>query len=58
MDSCHRTVCETLRMRSLAISLEHHAYLSCLFADLSKATTVDDFEALLPWNVKVFRPRT
>jgi transposase len=32
--------------------IEPHAYLTHVFAELPKATTVDDFEALLPWNVK------
>jgi len=36
-----------------ANGLEPHAYLSRLFADLPKATTVEEFEALLPWNVKI-----
>jgi transposase len=32
--------------------VEPHAYLSMLFARLPLATTVEDFEALLPWNLK------
>jgi hypothetical protein len=28
------------------------AYLTVLFEKLPTATTVEDFEALLPWNVK------
>ncbi len=36
-----------------ANGLEPHAYLSRLFADLPKATTVEELEALLPWNVKI-----
>jgi transposase len=35
-----------------ANGVEPHAYLSLLFARLPHATTVADFEALLPWNVK------
>jgi hypothetical protein len=35
-----------------ANGVEPHAYLSLLFARLPHATTVEDFEALLPWNVK------
>jgi transposase len=35
-----------------ANGVEPHAYLSLLFARLPYATTVEDFEALLPWNVK------
>ena len=35
-----------------ANGLEPHAYLSHLFAELPKATALDHFEALLPWNVK------
>ena len=39
-----------------ANGLEPHAYLSLLFARLPYATTVADFEALLPWNVKAALP--
>ena len=35
-----------------ANGVEPHAYLSLLFARLPHAKTVEDFEALLPWNVK------
>lgn len=35
--------------------LEPHAYLSLLFERLPAARSVEDFEALLPWNVKVVR---
>jgi len=35
-----------------ACSVEPHAYLSHLFAELPKATTADQFEALLPWNAE------
>jgi transposase len=35
-----------------ANGVEPHAYLSLLFAQLPHAKTVEDFEALLPWNVK------
>lgn len=35
-----------------ANGVEPHAYLSLLFARLAHAATVEDFEALLPWNVK------
>jgi hypothetical protein len=35
-----------------ANGVEPHAYLSLLFAQLPYANTVEDFEALLPWNVK------
>jgi transposase len=31
--------------------VEPHAYLSLLFARLPHATTVQDFEALLPWKL-------
>jgi hypothetical protein len=34
---------------------EPHAYLSYVFARLPQATGVEDFEALLPWNVAVQR---
>src|SRR5215469_16438773 len=33
--------------------VEPHAYLTYLFTHLPTATTVDEFEALLPWNVKI-----
>lgn len=35
-----------------ANGLEPHAYLSHLFAELPKATALEHFEALLPWNMK------
>jgi len=35
-----------------ANGVEPHAYLSRLFAQLGYANTVEDFEALLPWNLK------
>ena len=35
-----------------ANGVEPHAYLSLLFAQLPCAKTVEDFETLLPWNVK------
>ncbi len=35
-----------------ANGVEPHAYLSLLFAQLPYARTVEDFETLLPWNVK------
>jgi transposase len=35
-----------------ANGVEPHAYLSLLFARLPTALKVEDFEALLPWNVK------
>lgn len=35
-----------------ANGVEPHAYLSLLFERLPRATTVEHFEALLPWNVK------
>ena len=35
-----------------ANQLEPHAYLSLIFARLPTLTTVEDYEALLPWNVK------
>lgn len=39
-----------------ANGIEPHAYLSHLFDKLPLATTVEDFEALLPWNVKAALP--
>jgi IS66 C-terminal element/Transposase IS66 family len=38
--------------------LEPHAYLSLLFAQLPHAKTVEDFERLLPWNVRAQLPIT
>lgn len=35
-----------------ANGVEPHAYLTLLFTRLPQATTVEHFEALLPWNVK------
>jgi hypothetical protein len=35
-----------------ANGVEPHAYLSLLFERLPTATRVEDFERLLPWNVK------
>ena len=35
-----------------ANGVEPHAYLSLLFAKLPYASVVEDFEALLPWNLK------
>jgi hypothetical protein len=32
--------------------IEPHAYLTRLFTQLPHAKRVEDFEALLPWNVK------
>lgn len=32
--------------------LEPHAYLSLIFTRLPTLSTVEDYEALLPWNVK------
>ncbi len=39
-----------------ANGIEPHAYLSRLFDRLPFATTVEDFEALLPWNAKAALP--
>ncbi len=41
-----------------ANGIEPHAYLSLLFTRLPYVATVDDFEALLPWNVKGELPST
>jgi hypothetical protein len=37
--------------RYKANCLEPHAHLAHLFTGLPKATTADQFEAQLPWNV-------
>ena len=42
----------SLVMTARANGVEPFAYLSYLFERLPAATTVDDIEALLPWNVK------
>jgi transposase len=41
-----------------ANGVEPHAYLSRLFTRLPYAKTVEDFETLLPWNVKASLPTT
>ena len=41
------TLVETAR----ADALNPYAYLKLVFTALPKATTVEDIEALLPWNV-------
>ena len=38
-----------------ANGVEPHAYLTQLFTQLPKTTTVEDYEALLPWNIKTHR---
>jgi transposase len=35
-----------------ANEIEPYEYLAHLFTELPKATTIDEFEALLPWNFK------
>jgi transposase len=39
-----------------ANGVEPHAYLTRLFTRLPHAKTVENFEALLPWNVKASLP--
>ena len=34
-----------------ANGIDPYRYLNALFVALPKATTVDDYEALLPWNI-------
>ena len=41
------TLVETAR----ANGLNPYAYLKLVFTELPKATTVEHFEALLPWNI-------
>ncbi|MGH7746088.1 MAG: IS66 family transposase [Steroidobacteraceae bacterium] len=36
-----------------ANGVEPHAYLSRLYTELPHLTTVEDYEALLPWNVRI-----
>lgn len=36
--------------------VEPHAYLALLFERLPSLTTVDDYESMLPWNVKTAAP--
>jgi transposase len=45
----------SLVMTARANEVEPFAYLSDLFARLPAATTVEEIEALLPWNVKAVR---
>jgi hypothetical protein len=40
-----------------ANGIEPHAYLTTLFEKLPTLTTVEDFEALLPWMVKAAATR-
>jgi transposase len=40
-----------------ANGVEPHAYLARLFAELPYASTVEQFEAMLPWNVKTAQPQ-
>jgi hypothetical protein len=45
-------------MSARANGLEPYAYLRHLFEHLPQATTVEDLEAVLPWNVKAaLQPR-
>jgi hypothetical protein len=39
-----------------ANGIEPHAYLTHLYTEMPKATTVEQLEALLPWNVKPLHP--
>ena len=39
-----------------AHGLEPYRYLRRVFDDLPKATTVEDIEALLPWNINLAEP--
>ena len=39
-----------------ANGVEPHAYLSAVFARLPHLTTVEDYEALLPWNIRAAQP--
>ena len=39
-----------------ANGVEPHAYLSLLFAQLPYLTTVEDYETMLPWNVRPVSP--
>jgi hypothetical protein len=38
-----------------ANAVEPHAYLSTVFARLPFARIVEDFEALLPWNIRAYQ---
>jgi transposase len=40
-------------VESKADRIEPFRYLRALFAQLPRARTVDDVEALLPWNIKL-----
>jgi hypothetical protein len=39
-----------------ANGIEPYGYLVALFRKLPLAKTVDDYEALLPWNIKIGAP--
>ena len=47
-----RELCDAIVETAKANGAETHAYLSLPFARLPYAKTVEDFETLLPWNVK------
>jgi hypothetical protein len=49
--SQHRAQVVLAGSRYNANCLEPHAHLAHLFTGLPKATTADQFEAQLPWNV-------
>ena len=38
---------------SKANGLEPHAYLTHIYANLSLANSLEDYEALLPWNIEL-----
>ena len=42
----------SLVMSCRANDIEPYAYLNCLFDKLPAASTVEQIEALLPWNLK------
>ena len=45
----------SLLQTCLANGIDGYRYLKALFVELPKATTVDDFEALMPWRIAIDR---
>ena len=45
----------SLLQTCLANRIDGFQYLKALFAELPKAVTVEDFEALLPWRIALDR---
>ena len=56
-DNSSRSIVDPLCLITCTVyGLEPYRYLRQVFDDLPKATTVEDIEALLPWNVSLTEP--